>query len=67
MQIVNDINDNEYLSIKNYPDNVTSYPVTIHLYKAVRNGIPLKDKLGNVLITTDEINAEIDKILEVQE
>ena len=38
MQIVIDINDNEYWSIKNHPDNITSYPVTIHLYEAVRNG-----------------------------
>ena len=26
-----------------------------------------KDKLGNVITTTDEINAEVDKILEVQD
>jgi len=40
MKLTIDINDNEYLSIKNYPDAVTSYPITIHLYDAVRNGIP---------------------------
>ena len=47
MQIVIDIDDNEYLGIKNYPDDITSYPVTIHLYKAVRNGTPLKPKTGH--------------------
>ena len=41
MQIVIDINENEYLGIKKYPNNITSYPVTIHLYDAVRNGTPL--------------------------
>ena len=34
---------------------------------AIGNGTPLKDKLGNVLATTEDINAEVDKILEVQE
>ncbi len=43
MQIVIDINENEYLSVKNYPDNITSYPATIHLYEAVRNGTPLPE------------------------
>lgn len=41
MKLIIDINDNEYIGIKEYPSNVTSYPVTIHLYDAVRNGIPL--------------------------
>ena len=45
MKLIIDINDNEYIGIKEYPDNVTSYPVTIHLYDAVRNGVPLKDEV----------------------
>lgn len=49
MQIVIDINDNEYLGIKNYPDNITSYPVTIHLYEAVRNGTPLPKGHGRLI------------------
>lgn len=50
MKLIIDINDNEYEGIKGYPDN-TSYPVTIHLYDAVRNGTPL-----------DDIKAEINQI-----
>lgn len=57
MQIVIDINDNEYLGIKNYPDNITSYPITIHLYDAVRNGIPLPKGHGR-LIDADELEDE---------
>ena len=52
MKLVIDINENEYLGIKNYPDNITSYPVTIHLYKAVRNGIPL-DKIRSKITELD--------------
>lgn len=48
MKIVIDINDNEYLGIKNHPDNITSYPVTIHLYEAVRKGIPLPKGHGDL-------------------
>lgn len=54
MQMVIDIDDNEYLGIKNYPDNITSYPVTIHLYEAVRNGTPLPKGHGR-LIDADEL------------
>ena len=43
MKLIVDINDNEYMRIKEYPNNITSYPVTIHIYDAVRNGIPLND------------------------
>ena len=49
MKIVIDINDNEYLGIKNYPDNITSYPVTIHLYEAVRNGTVLSEPHGRLI------------------
>ena len=38
MKLVIDIDDNEYMSIKEYPNNITSYPVTIHIYDAIRNG-----------------------------
>lgn len=55
MKLIIDINDNEYIGIKEYPDNVTSYPVTIHLYDAVKNGIPLDDVL-------DKIRTEIEQI-----
>ena len=48
MQIVININENEYLSIKEYPNNVISYPVTIHLYDAVRNGTPLSKGHGRI-------------------
>ena len=54
MQIVIDINDNEYLGIKNYPDAVTSYPVTLHLYEAVRSGTPLPKGHGR-LIDADKL------------
>lgn len=54
MQIVIEINDNEYEGIKGYPDNITSYPVTIHLYDAVRNGTPLPKGHGR-LIDADEL------------
>lgn len=49
MQIVININENEYLSIKEYPNNITSYPVTIHLYDAVRNGTPLPKGHGRLI------------------
>ena len=54
MQIVIDMNDNEYWGIKEYPDNITSYPVTIHLYEAVRNGTPLPKGHGR-LIDADKL------------
>lgn len=43
MKLIIDINDHEYIGIKQYPNNITSYPVTIHLYDAVRNGTPLEN------------------------
>lgn len=49
MQIVIDINDNEYMGIMEYPNNITSYPVTIHLYDAVRNGTPLPKEHGRLI------------------
>lgn len=49
MKLVIDINDNEYMGIKGYPDNITSYPVTIHLYDAVRNGTPLQKGHGRII------------------
>ena len=54
MQIVIDINDNEYIGIKEYPNNITSYPVTIHIYDAIRKGIPLPKGHGR-LIDADAI------------
>lgn len=58
MQIVIEIDDNEYLGIKNYPDNITSYPVTIHLYDAVRNGKPLPKGHGRILDEKDILDTE---------
>ena len=57
MQIVIDINENEYLGIKEYPNNITSYPVTIHLYDAVRNGKLLPKGHGRLI----DADAYIDK------
>jgi hypothetical protein len=53
-RIVIEIDENEYLGIKEYPNNITSYPVTIHLYDAVRNGTPLPKGHGR-LIDADEL------------
>lgn len=49
MKLIIDINDNEYIGIKEYPNNVTSYPVTIHIYDAIRNGTPLSEELKKEL------------------
>ena len=48
MKLIIDINDNEYAGIKEYPNNITSYPVTIHIYDAIRNGTPLDDVNGKI-------------------
>lgn len=49
MRIVIEINDNEYMGIMEYPNNITSYPVTIHLYDAIKNGIPLPKGHGDLI------------------
>ena len=41
MKLVIEINENEYIGIKSFPNGNTSYPWTLHLYDAVRNGTPL--------------------------
>lgn len=43
VKLVIEIEHNEYTGIKNFPDGTTSYPWTLHLYDAVRNGTPLDD------------------------
>lgn len=43
MKLIIDIDDNEYAGIKSFPDSNTSYPWTLHLYSAVRNGTPLTE------------------------
>ena len=43
MKLIVDINDNDYMRIKKFSNDVTSYPISIHVYDAVRNGIPLDD------------------------
>ena len=58
MKLIIDINDNEYIGIKEYPNNITSYPVIIHLYEAVRNGIPL-DKIRAEIIDTGAYEQEV--------
>ena len=47
MQIVIDIDENEYIGIKSFPNGNTSYPWTLHLYDAVRNGTPIPDNATN--------------------
>lgn len=59
MKLMIEINDNEYMGIKEYPNNITSYPVTIHLYDAVRNGIPLEQDPKTD--TLDKIRADIEQ------
>lgn len=41
MQLMIEIDENEYLTIKNHPDNTTSYLITMHLYEAVIKGTPV--------------------------
>ena len=48
MKIVIDINENEYAGIKSFPDGNTSYPWTLHLYDAVRNGTPFDSVIGDI-------------------
>lgn len=43
MKLIIDIPENEYIGIKSFPNANTSYPWTIHLYDAVKNGIPLEN------------------------
>ncbi len=59
MKLIIDINDNEYIGIKEYPDNVTSYPVTIHLYDAVKNGIPLPTEIQALQQIRDIVNSPV--------
>lgn len=47
-KIVIELDNNEYIRIKECPNNITSYPVTIHLYDAVRNGIPLEEEFEKI-------------------
>lgn len=49
MKLIIDINENEYLGIKSFPDSTTSYPWTLHLYEAVRNGTQLNDIKAEIL------------------
>ncbi len=58
MKIVIDINENEYLGIKNYPNNTTSYPVTIHLYEAVKKGISLPKGHGRLIDASCEVSSD---------
>ena len=56
MKLIIDINDNEYIGIKEYPNNITSYPVTIHIYDAIRKGTSLDDvnaKISEKICLTD--------------
>lgn len=41
MKIVIDMLDKDYRFIKNSRNGVTSYPVTLRLYEAIRNGTPI--------------------------
>lgn len=66
MKLIIDINDNEYIGIKEYPGNITSYPVTIHLYDAVRNGTPLEDIKVEIQNTILEQTYEKGQIAELE-
>lgn len=57
MKLIIDINDNEYTKIKEYPNNVTSYPITINIYDAIRNGIPLPEVHGRLIDADSLIKA----------
>ena len=61
MKLIIDINDNEYIGIKEYPNNITSYPVTIHIYDAIRNGTPLEEELEKIKTEIEELKKEWDK------
>ena len=54
MKLVIEIGENEYIGIKSFPNSNTSYPWTLHLYDAVRNGTPLPKGHGR-LIDADKI------------
>ena len=62
MKIVIDIDKNEYIGIKSFPVGNTSYPWTLHLYDAVRNGTPLSEVLneikGEIIRHFDDEDAE---------
>ena len=69
MKIVIDINENEYIGIKSMEKDTTSDPWTIHLYDAVKSGIPLEDiktesYLQGVENTAKEFEYEKNKLLE---
>ena len=49
MQLVIEIDENEYIGIKSFPNGNTSYPWTLHLYDAVRNGTPLPKGHGRLV------------------
>lgn len=49
IEVVIKMEKNEYLGIKSFPNNVTSYPVTIHLYDAIKNGTPLPKGHGRLI------------------
>lgn len=66
MQIVIDIDERDYETAKRW-GKISEWTTVDCIMEAIANGTPLKDKLGNVLTTTDEINAEVDKILEVKD
>lgn len=57
MKIVIDIDDNEYTKIKEYPKDVTSYPITLHIYDAIRKGIPLPEVHGRLIDADSLIKA----------
>ena len=49
MKLVIEIDENEYIGIKSFPNSNTSYPWTLHLYDAVRNGTPLPKGHGDLI------------------
>lgn len=67
VKLVIEIEHNEYTGIKNFPDGTTSYPWTLHLYDAVRNGTPLdeymvKAEKENFIQTCEVFRERIDEV-----
>ena len=48
MKIVIDISESKYNAIKKLKDIETSYPTTLELYKAVKDGTPLPKEHGRI-------------------
>ena len=45
MKLIIEINETDYRQIRAFDEGVTAYQLTLRLYDAVSNGIPLKDEV----------------------